>query len=201
MGQRVNHMKPFLLMLLIGMLAGTGCRRVSKGDEQASGEGNVRSTDPADGDVDTSTDIGTDPRPLCPEKPCDENASCVDTGGTPICTCHDGFAGDGHTCADIDECANGTANCDSTNGVCTNTDGGYSCGCAAGWALGLDGITCLDKYVAVKVSAGWAHTCGVKTDGTALCWGNDGHGQLLGNPGQIRFKTIYEIREDAWSPI
>jgi len=42
---------------------------------------------------------------------------------------------------DIDECAEGTDNCD-INAACTNTDGGFSCGCNAGFEG--DGITCTD---------------------------------------------------------
>lgn len=34
--------------------------------------------------------------------------------------------------ADIDECANGTASCD-TNAQCTDTDGSYECSCNAGF--------------------------------------------------------------------
>ena len=28
-----------------------------------------------------------------------------------------------------------------------------------------------------SVSAGWTHTCGVKTDGSVECWGDDAYGQ------------------------
>ena len=30
----------------------------------------------------------------------------------------------------------------------------------------------------VRVTAGWTHTCGVRTDRSLWCWGNNGNGQL-----------------------
>ena len=35
------------------------------------------------------------------------------------------------------------------------------------------------------VSAGWFHTCGVKTDGRAACWGADPDGEATRRPGQL----------------
>lgn len=39
--------------------------------------------------------------------PCSRYASCENMEGTYNCTCNDGYRGDGHHCADIDECAEG----------------------------------------------------------------------------------------------
>jgi len=47
---------------------------------------------------------------------------------------------------DIDECENGDATCDTTNGGCTNTDGSYECTCASGWTK-EDDNSCSGMYV------------------------------------------------------
>ena len=74
--------------------------------------------------------------------PCSADASCADQpGGGYNCTCNAGYAGDGKTCSDVDECTAGTAICDA-NASCTNTPGGYNCTCNAGYAG--DGKTCSD---------------------------------------------------------
>ncbi len=80
----------------------------------------------------------------CSDNPCDENAVCGAEGEDFICTCNDGWAGDGFTCEDIDECADGIDNCDDAHGTCTNTEGGFTCGCAPGWGLEDDGLSCAD---------------------------------------------------------
>ena len=41
--------------------------------------------------------------------------------------------------SDIDECTDGTHNCVQ---ICTNTEGGFTCGCNSGYLLDTDGITC-----------------------------------------------------------
>lgn len=43
-----------------------------------------------------------------------------------------GYAGDGHSCEDIDECATGLAMCDQ---VCVNEPGGFRCECNDGYKL------------------------------------------------------------------
>ena len=42
-------------------------------------------------------------------------------------------------CTDVDECSNGTNDCDHT---CTNTIGGYTCSCHQGYLLYNDSATC-----------------------------------------------------------
>ena len=61
---------------------------------------------------------------------CDENAECLDTPGSYMCTCHSGYIGDGDTCLDIDECLSDP--CDK-NATCTNNNGSFSCQCDSGF--------------------------------------------------------------------
>ncbi len=75
---------------------------------------------------------------------CGDNATCDSTAST--CDCDDGYeADDQGACVDIDECANGTDNCDTLAG-CTNTPGGFSCGsCPSGYNdVNGDGTSCVD---------------------------------------------------------
>ena len=66
-------------------------------------------------------------------------------------TCADGYAGDGVTCSDINECDLGTHACDSSPSpvdgsplaTCTNTAGGYTCACTTSGYAG-DGFYCAD---------------------------------------------------------
>ena len=53
----------------------------------------------------------------------------------------DGFTGDGHSCDDIDECADGTHSC-STNAICSNNVGSFECDCVEGFSG--DGHSCFD---------------------------------------------------------
>ena len=80
-----------------------------------------------------------------PQAPCDPNAVCTNVwdGGDNVaeCSCNDGFSGDGITCADVDECIDGTHNC-HINGECTNTPGSFTCACNDGFTG--DGIIACD---------------------------------------------------------
>ncbi|KAL4447912.1 hypothetical protein ABPG75_005131 [Micractinium tetrahymenae] len=71
---------------------------------------------------------GTD---TCWRGPGGENA-CVDTFRGYVCRCPAGWEGDGHTCADIDECALHIDGCDQ---ICVNTQGSYRCACNKGYTL------------------------------------------------------------------
>ena len=49
---------------------------------------------------------------------------------------------------DIDECSDGTHNCSQT---CTNTEGGFYCGCNTGFVLDDDGATCNGMYTNMSI--------------------------------------------------
>ena len=67
----------------------------------------------------------------CGKNPCDVNAKCENTIGSHICTCTNGYIGNGTKCKDINECLNKPC---STLVNCTNTHGSYMCGtCPIGY--------------------------------------------------------------------
>lgn len=135
---------------------------------------------------------------------CPEGASCeydFDVGyrcacpeglwsdGSRGCECPKGFVDDGEgLCVDVDECAEGTHDCQPT-AVCENNDGGYDCDCSefeeiglepdmaggcscpGGFAPGEDGVcadidecaintdNCVDPSVCVNVDYGFQCNC------------------------------------------
>ncbi|XP_051529265.1 nidogen-1-like [Myxocyprinus asiaticus] len=67
-----------------------------------------------------------------------ERARCSYTGGSSyVCSCLPGFAGDGRTCQDIDECQPGRCHSDA---ICYNTQGSFTCQCRPGFHG--DGFSC-----------------------------------------------------------
>lgn len=84
---------------------------------------------------------------------CDADAECVEVisnGRTSFtCNCEPGYTGDGFDCVDVNECTNGTANCD-TNATCTNTEGSFTCKCNMGYEG--DGTTCTKEDACAKCS-------------------------------------------------
>jgi GON domain/Complement Clr-like EGF-like len=73
---------------------------------------------------DDGDDDGIDAPPLvtCGELECDPHATCDPVG--PTCSCNAGFAGDGTTCTDVDECATANGGCEAD---CANTAGSFEC--------------------------------------------------------------------------
>jgi hypothetical protein len=60
---------------------------------------------------------------------CDANASCsLDEYGDAECTCDAGWEGPGNLCWNIDECTEGTHDCDD-DATCTDTPGSFDCTC------------------------------------------------------------------------
>lgn len=84
----------------------------------------------------------------------DANALCSDLPQPQVgytCTCDPGFAFDGTTCSDVDECRTGGNPCGQ--GDCNNTQGGYTCSCAPGYASsGGAAPTCVASVAANGVT-------------------------------------------------
>jgi alpha-tubulin suppressor-like RCC1 family protein len=104
---------------------------------------------------------------------CDKDAVCIDTPEFFRCECKPGYRGDGNSCSDIDECAEGAHDCDD-NASCSNAPGSYQCACKDGFAG--DGTACSSQYLAVASAV--AHSCALRQDGGAVCWGLGSNGRL-----------------------
>ena len=64
---------------------------------------------------------------------CGSNTNCINTVGSHVCECIDGFIRDEDgTCRDVDECSVQLDNCDVSS-VCTNTIGSFNCRCLEGY--------------------------------------------------------------------
>ncbi|PKN44429.1 MAG: hypothetical protein CVU59_11655, partial [Deltaproteobacteria bacterium HGW-Deltaproteobacteria-17] len=74
---------------------------------------------------------------------CDDLNTQNNDGCASDCKIETGYSclGEPSVCTDDDECTLGTDNC-SANATCTNTLGGFSCACNAGFSG--DGVTCTD---------------------------------------------------------
>ncbi|WP_246356654.1 FG-GAP-like repeat-containing protein [Pyxidicoccus fallax] len=78
--------------------------------------------------------VETSLRPICGDgvlggfEVCDDGNQLSGDGCNSVCTVEPGYActGQPSICTDIDECANGTANC-QPNEICVNTPGSYTC--------------------------------------------------------------------------
>ncbi|XP_066550833.1 nidogen-2 isoform X1 [Amia ocellicauda] len=74
---------------------------------------------------------------------CDTTAQCLPGEGMQYrCQCATGYRGDGRSCSDIDECAEGLSSCGS-QALCVNLQGSHRCECKAGYEFGFDGHTCI----------------------------------------------------------
>ncbi|CAL8466083.1 g5619 [Coccomyxa elongata] len=98
----------------------------------------------------------------------DAITACKDTFRGYVCQCPAGWRGDGLKCEDIDECAEGTAQCQQT---CKNNLGGYECSCRDGFTL-LGGHSstgiCLPIDQCKKDAGGCEFGC-TSQDGEAIC--------------------------------
>ena len=66
---------------------------------------------------------------------CCINGKCLNTDGSYICECPQGYHldSDGHTCIDMNECASIKNPCG--RGTCSNNEGGYKCDCEEGLTM------------------------------------------------------------------
>src|SRR5512142_1344767 len=90
-------LKVGLRLAALGALV--GCRQAPLALPVGDGDGGA-----------STTDAAARAPARCPE--CDPNATCERAGDGVVCTCGPGFRGDGRTCADVDECAQGESPCD-----------------------------------------------------------------------------------------
>lgn len=120
-----------LTLTLVGGCDDLPTSNDTSGTDSGTGSGDTSGTtsDPSPG-ADSSSGEAPDP---CDS--CSSDASCQDGA----CVCNEGFEGDGTTCDDVDECADGGDDCDE-NAECTNTPGGFDCECSRGFVG--DGTRC-----------------------------------------------------------
>ena len=81
---------------------------------------------------------------LIGEHLCDHHADCIDLTGEYKCQCHEGYAGDGYNCLNINECLTTSSTAKSVcppNSECIDTIASYECVCQTGFE---GDITCTD---------------------------------------------------------
>lgn len=83
----------------------------------------------------------------CTESVCAQHAKCFYFVGSFSCYCSPGFRRYGEQCLDIDECLNRPC-----EGICSNTDGSYTCSCGPDLRLAEDGISCVKDQTRATTS-------------------------------------------------
>ena len=131
----------------------------------------------------------------CIPNNCDKWASCKDTVGSFECTCLVGYAGNGTSCVDIDECDTFSHQCD-LNAKCLNRDGQYDCKCKKGFTG--NGEQCDD----IDECEGNIHDCDYdayceNTEGSYECQCKSGFSGFDGK-GQNTFgRACFDVDECA----
>jgi hypothetical protein len=147
--------KTMLFVLLSTAACSGGTTKADSGTEPAADVGDAGTTA---SDAATEGDINIAPDVSGPQDSGGGgDAAVADMGQSMDAGC------DGGACPDVDECADGTDNCD-VNAICTNTDGGFSCMCNVGF--NGDGTTCVDTGdCAAAPCADGGDTAAVCTEG------------------------------------
>ena len=78
---------------------------------------------------------------------CSDNSDCINTDGSFICACKEGYYSIGDECFDVDECSSDKLHDCPENSECENTDGSYYCTCQIGFVGSIDsslGLKCFN---------------------------------------------------------
>ena len=109
----------------------------------------------------------------CRSCPSTANGTATCNGSMCGLTCAPGYARNGNTCVEINECLSGNGGC-SANATCTNTPGSRTCACNAGFTG--DGITCIDINECQTNNGGCdANAACFNTPGSRTCTCNTGY--------------------------
>lgn len=98
----------------------------------------------------------------CQSEPCSDHL-CVNTHGSYMCACKDGYRMVNGKCSDVDECTQ--SKCEQG---CLNSIGSFSCHCNEGFALSKDGFSCVDVNECVA-SRCYAQLVCINTVGSFTC--------------------------------
>lgn len=93
---------------------------------------------------------------------CDVNAICTDTPGGFVCTCDEGFEGDGTVCQEINECVQNPGLC-GDNSICTKEGGEYFCACQT------DSSDCDGALGCEVLHSAYANSCPNAVDAGSAC--------------------------------
>ena len=146
--------------------------------------------------------------------PCHDHAICENNDGSYICTCQDGFTGDGWNCRETNECLTNPCHDEA---ICENNEGSYLCTCKDGFTG--DGWNCRDSNECLTSPCHHQVTCknnegsydcicqeGVTGDGwtcrdTNECLTNPCHDQAICNNNEGSYDCICETGfiGDGWN--